>query len=790
MTFLLRCCRLCLAHRCESITIDDDGAISFECVAHTHRWSIIPRLALAVVLICGIARLPGCKMPDDFVLQPAALCTSIYRRRVQKPGHREAVAGIAASYSRYSSDLQDASSIDQQRRRCREAASRNGQSIPSELEFADEAISGTKRDRDGLNAMLAAANQGRFGTLYLDSLSRLAREFVLTMPMLKQLVYVDKIRVISVSEGIDSSTASWELMAIFQGWMAGEYIKALRLAVLRGLEDVVLNGWSVGDWCFGYASEPIPDSEVHRRGRDGKPRMRVIINEDHAGWVRKIFNWFVAEKKSMSWITRELTRLKAPKDHRSTTQAWHPDYVRRVLRNEKYIGIWPWGRKTNVRNPLTGQLVQEARPPQEVSRWIREHPHLRLVDDETFYKAQALLDENEAKLDAVRRDNGQLAGSRCGTASPRHLLQGLFKCGGCGSTFQIVGSHGGYLGCAGYKRGLCQCRTQLPRHLAESMILKAIRDRVFAQPAWLEAVVQEARQSWEQCRKSFPSAREDVERKLEINKHKISRLVDAIEAGTEDVAELQERLQQRKHEQRTLEQERTRFEATAAQPAEPPTRAWIESKLKTLEAVLHAGGPEANAVLRQLVGGQVLVTEASLAGRKRKHFVAQFTLTTKALLTGVNNAKSTEGAESTLLKETVSVEFRTEPQWMQKADKVKALFDKHLKHKEIGQQIGCSRSRVGKILASWYEGHGLPVPDGRKLKKRLPSRAKAIGLADEVKKLLDEDLPMQEISTRLKCSKHTVTEAMRYWYESRGLPVPDGRHRRKEVNDKRRNGSR
>src|SRR5260221_106865 len=104
--------------------------------------------------------------------------------------------------------------------------------------------------------------------------------------------------------------------------------------------------------------EPIPWTELGRRGRHARPRMRVIINAEHAGWVRHIFIWFVVEDRSMDWIARELSRLNAPKDHRSTTAGWHHDYVRRVLRNEKYIGIWPWGRLTNVRNPLTGQIIQ------------------------------------------------------------------------------------------------------------------------------------------------------------------------------------------------------------------------------------------------------------------------------------------------------------------------------------------------------------------------------------------------------------------------------------------------
>src|SRR5262245_18828356 len=45
---------------------------------------------------------------------------------------------IGASYARFSSDLQDASSISQQQRKCRERATQDGITILPELEFFDE----------------------------------------------------------------------------------------------------------------------------------------------------------------------------------------------------------------------------------------------------------------------------------------------------------------------------------------------------------------------------------------------------------------------------------------------------------------------------------------------------------------------------------------------------------------------------------------------------------------------------------------------------------------------------
>ncbi len=101
-------------------------------------------------------------------IRPAANC--IYARRRLR---RRAPADASASYGRYSSELQDDTSIEQQRHKCRDFAAREGNPISANFEFADEAVSGTKRYRAGLDALLAAAEQGRFRNLYFFSLSRL-----------------------------------------------------------------------------------------------------------------------------------------------------------------------------------------------------------------------------------------------------------------------------------------------------------------------------------------------------------------------------------------------------------------------------------------------------------------------------------------------------------------------------------------------------------------------------------------------------------------------------------------
>jgi hypothetical protein len=114
---------------------------------------------------------------------PSASATAVLRREEDEPVSDGSTNN--ASYTRYSSDLQSTRSTDDQRRKCRDAARRDGLEICSDLEFGDEAISGAKRNRPGFEELMTAARAGRIQNLYFESLSRLARDCVLTLQTLK-----------------------------------------------------------------------------------------------------------------------------------------------------------------------------------------------------------------------------------------------------------------------------------------------------------------------------------------------------------------------------------------------------------------------------------------------------------------------------------------------------------------------------------------------------------------------------------------------------------------------------
>ncbi len=753
-------------------------------------WAIRVKYLLAAMVVSALVLAQIIRCPSTGVLDydgsPApARRTAVYRALCRRPQRRKPLEA-SGSYSRYSSELQDESTIRQQQEQMSEFAVKEGRSIAAPLSFADEAISGTQLHREGLDAMLAAAAEGRFNTVYFFSLSRLARESVIGMPILKRLVYVYKVRVVSVTEGLDSNREGWEILAQILLMQHERYVKELSVNVFRGQQSNAkdqVNRYSNGDYCFGFTSVPVPGSELTRRGRHAKPRMTYQIEPVSSKWVRRIFHWFVRERRSLRWITRELNRLGAPKDHRasSASKKWHHTYLPRLLSNEKYIGIWRWGLMKNARDPETGAISQEPRSLEETQAWVRRFPELRIIDDETFLAAQQLLAENVARHAHRHSDDGRFGRDQHGAAAagPRHLLSGLVVCGQCGASFYVGGSHGKYLFCPNYGPGLCSCQTTLRRDLAERLILEAVGARMLANPAWLQVVFDKARVAWRRLQDTLPNELRDTEAALGDVNRRISRLVDQVEEQDRPDPDLQERLTARRSERRQLEDKLAALRRRADIVPQEPTELRVQAQLGRLQEVLQAPTPAAAFALRDLVGGRIVVHEIRTEGRKRFFLRGTFQIQVAQLLNGLEIEAGQDTTAGSPLCEEITIDFVRPNPLDAKAEHAKALRDTGLSHQQIAEQMGCWPSQVTKLLKHWTKLYGQALPP--KAQKHDLQQCKYQQIADEVMRRVETGELLTEIATALGVDRNTVTAALRWAYAQRGLEASDGRTRRKEL---------
>ncbi|NQV23722.1 MAG: hypothetical protein HQ518_05075 [Rhodopirellula sp.] len=93
--------------------------------------------------------------------------------------------------------------------------------------------------------------------------------------------------------------------------------------------------------------------------------------------------------------------------------------------------------------------------------------------------------------------------------------------------------------------------------------------------------------------------------------------------------------------------------------------------------------------------------------------------------------------------------------------------------------MGLSRGRVTELLKQSFADSGEVMPNGYRRRAALTHQNEAppryMQIADEVMALSDEGWLHGDIAELIDCSRDLITKAVRYWHESRGLEVPDGR---------------
>jgi predicted site-specific integrase-resolvase/predicted transcriptional regulator len=708
------------------------------------------------------------------------------RRRIAKEIRSQRKA---ASYARYSSELQNQVTNDDQHRWNEGDADSREHSIGVERRYSDLAVSGTKVERDGLDQLLADAEAGKFSTIYFFSLSRLARESLIGMSIMKKLVNKLGIRVISVSEGLDTDRNGWEMQASMLFMFHQKFIEQLAADVFRSQEGVVLGNQSVGDHRFGYTSTPI--SGAPPRGRGKKPPKEYGIHEQQAWWVVAIFRWFVEKKLSITRIVKLLNNRKVHKGHRAKRKCeWSHSNVISILESTKYIGLWPWGLLKNHRDPETGRVWQEPRDEKEVSDdWMRFRPDLMIVDVDLYKAAQERLDKNRKENAKHRTEKGKFKSNRGSHGNPpRHLLSNLLFCS-CGHRLYIGGSGGKYLYCPRYKRGTCKCKTNIRKDLATRLILEIVTSAVCNDDVWLEETFRSTESAWKKNTKSIPGEIKSLERSLANVDRKIEHLLDRIENGNDEIS-VEKRLTQRQNERQGILSDIADLSRRQVKKTDPPTKAWVKRELQNLVKTVSATNPAVIEAIHDLVGGRIPLEEVR-PQKGRPYLRGKMTLrvsdATKLLL-GKSVAESVIDDKGDIV---VYIDFK-DPDPMiaftKLSDQAKALYDEDLMNAEIAKSLGVSRSMVTKLLHHWFDSRGLVMPDGRsrraKLARKHMEQPYYRQVSDRVKQLMDQGLLLGQIAEVIGCDRNTVTSAARFWYESRGLEYLDGRARRKSLDRK------
>ncbi|MDR1925654.1 MAG: recombinase family protein [Planctomycetaceae bacterium] len=625
-------------------------------------------------------------------------------------------SGVAAVYARYSSDLQDISSIDGQIRKSRDWAVRNKLSILENNCFSDEAVSGTKDRRPGLDQMLAAAEKGEFDVLIVESLSRLARSHIFASTVMMHLVYVLKIRIVGIDDGCDTNNSNWELLAGIKNILNEQFIRDLGNMVRRGHVENLMQGFSIGDLCFGYKSEPAINNRSHG-GRNPKPKMQYSIHDSQAIWVKEIFNWYVYDGKSLRWIARELNKNGVPKDHRATTNIWHHNSVKIILSNKKYIGIWSWGKKRNERNPINGKIRCIESTQDEIEKYTRKLNNLRLVEDSTFEKAQQLLKQTNIKYKETKQNF---------LTQQKNFIYSIVRCGTCGSAYVNAGSNGQYLQCKNYKNGgNCDNKTFLKRKTFEHSIMTELSDQFLSDKKTIKTVYKITIDFLRTYSEEVRSKLNLKEREMELLERKINMLIETVgkENADQNKFELDKKNLSRDfkeqmdvNEFRLMKEDINKLQTKRCCSIKLPKPMMIQKKLDELIKNLSKRVDAAYLILHDLLKDRVTVVPIKVPGRVRYDLRCTIRITAYdmvKLLTGIEPSID----KSVLIKEII-FDCKNKSTNKDISQKAINLFKKGTPIKTISKTINMSITQTSRIIKKDYEQKNLPKPDFRKQKKQ------------------------------------------------------------------------
>ena len=178
----------------------------------------------------------------------------------------------AAIYARFSSELQNARSIEDQVDLCRGYCVREG--FAAVEVFSDRALSGASTvGRFGLDRLMTAAAERRFDVVVVEALDRLSRDMADLATIYKLLRFAG-VALIAVHEG----TAD-EIAIGVRGLVGALYLTDLAHKTRRGLAGKIKQGMRAGGLPYGY--RPIP-------GRPGEHE----VFEPEAAIVRQIFRLY------------------------------------------------------------------------------------------------------------------------------------------------------------------------------------------------------------------------------------------------------------------------------------------------------------------------------------------------------------------------------------------------------------------------------------------------------------------------------------------------------------------
>lgn len=411
-------------------------------------------------------------------------------------------------------------------------------------EYVDDGYSGTNFERPAFQRMLYDIARGHVNLVMTKDLSRLGRNSARTADLIDEYFPAHKVRYISVVDGYDSEhlTGSAALAAPLVLAMHEMYARDASHKIRSALAAKMQNGEFIGSFApFGYEK----DAENHNH---------LIPDPIASRIVQRIFQ-LACQGERPAQIARTLNDEAVPPpllyrhskfthitaNGRAPGEAWSPSGVRKLLKNQTYLGHTLQGKYTKPSFKSKTSIVN----PQET--WIlTQNTHTPLVDIHTWESVQRHLQSRTQ----VRKQEFT------------NIFSGLARCANCGRGMSTVGTRrkdsAATLACGAYKLYGTQACTN--HHISyESLyeavrkaICKAIELSVDEEARLLDWLLQAGTSAQEKNQSARQQARQNLLQEAGAMAAKIERLYDDKYADRIASAQFQSLLQKYQRQEKIL----------------------------------------------------------------------------------------------------------------------------------------------------------------------------------------------------------------------------------------------
>lgn len=486
-------------------------------------------------------------------------------------------------YARYSSQLQNPRSVEDQVAACQAMADREGWTIVGV--FADRAISGAagtgSDQRPGLNDLVRRVEVGGIQQVLVDTSSRLARDLG-DADRLRKLINFCGARLYSLADGeIDPFKGTIKAL------MDEHQRKEIAHNVRRGHTGNITQGRAASGVAYGYrrVTQLDPKGEPIRGLREIDPDKAEVVLRIYRDYAAGISPLAIASSLNAEGVPppkRGIWRRSTLLGHRATGFG--------ILVNPIYIGRLVYGRTQSSVDPRTRErrmkpssgLVQEG-----------EAPHLRIVSDDLW---QAVQDE------LVRRSTPHPEWQR----RPKHMLSGMATCGVCGGGWVV--KQKGWWGCSSVTGGnACTNRRMISAANFEKRVLAQLSEQMLA-PDVVSAYLREYHREHARLTSEGTRDRDRLERRRAEADRKVQRLVAAIADGGSDFAEIRHVLTAARDERDAVMRELAAMEALPVLALHPGLAEQYRRSVEELAEALADPATHQEAIprMRKLIAGIVV----------------------------------------------------------------------------------------------------------------------------------------------------------------------------------------